>query len=371
MSEPIDMESVLAGRGPGGQPSDAAPPAYASSATPAEIADFLRGAARAVVTTHAKPDGDAVGSSLAIARALQRTGSAVEVWYSGPYLAWTSRMTGDTPVRRLGPDAPPTASVEPDAIVVTDTGAWQQLEHARSFVEPRAERTVIIDHHLHGHPGVAARRLIRPSAAAATEVAVDVIDLLLGTSPGGPAGGRLPLEIAEPLYLGLATDTGWFRFSNVTSATMRLAARLLDCGVDAAGLHEMVEQTDAPSRPRLLGRALSSLEFLQDGRVAMVALTQDDFARCGAQSEDTGGFTEPLMSVVGVQVAVVLTEMTKPGDPKPLTKVSLRSKPGPEAVNVAAVAASLGGGGHARAAGVRVQAPLGEARAAVLRALGV
>jgi phosphoesterase RecJ-like protein len=179
----------------------------------------------------------------------------------------------------------------------------------------------------------------------------------------------LPRDVATPLFLGLATDTGWFRFSNVRQQTLALAARLIGAGVDHASLYEMIEQQNTAARMRLLARALSSLELHKHASIALMSLTQADFKEAGADSEDTGGFADGPMSVVGVQVVVTLTEMTKPGDPNPLTKASLRSKPGPHAIDVAAVCNKLGGGGHARAAGVKLKLPLASAREVVLKAL--
>ncbi|MFN9133107.1 MAG: DHH family phosphoesterase, partial [Phycisphaerales bacterium] len=160
-----------------------------------------------------------------------------------------------------------------------------------------------------------------------------------------------------------------FKYSNVTPDTLALASRLLASGVNHARLYQLTEQTDDPSRPRLLGKALSSLEFHADGRIALMCLRQSDFDATGAGTEDTGGFAESVMAVAGVSVVCTLTEMSRPGQPTQLTKGSLRSKPGPHAIDVAAVTATLGGGGHARAAGVKLAMPIEQARAAVLQAL--
>lgn len=348
---------------------------YESSVNPAELARWLSDKRRVVCLTHAKPDGDALGSTLGLARAMAALGAAVECWYVGPFPVWLETVAGPTPVRKLGqspvPADLPAAFGEPDAVCVCDTGSRVQLDSLVPWLAARAERACIIDHHLHGDAEVAPRRWIKPRAAAAAEMVAELAGLLLG--------GPVPAAVATPLYLGIATDTGWFRFSNVTPATLTAASGLMAAGADAVGLYEMVEQRDAEARPRLLGRALTSLEFADlpggVGRVGMMCLAGPDFAATGAGPEDTGGFAEPVMTVVGVSVVAILTEVTSGAGGAeargPLTKVSLRSKPGPRAVDVAAVAATLGGGGHARAAGIKLAMPLVRARAAVRAALGV
>lgn len=341
------------------------PAIYGSNATAQQIAQRLRSSTCVVVTTHAKPDGDAAGSSLAIARTLIRMGKTVEVWHVGPFQNWLKAVSGETPVKRLNPDQSIEPSFEPDAIVITDTGSWVQLETVALFLRPRTEIAVVIDHHLHGDPATASLRLVQTNAAAATEAIAPVIDALLGLSPMD----AFPRDIAEALYLGLATDTGWFKFSNVTPNTMRLAARLLESGVDHSALYLLMYQQDNQARPLLMGRALSSLTFEADARIAVMSLTADDLKSTGGGQEDTGGFADPVMSVATVCIVAVFTDATRAGDAVPLTKVSLRSKPGPGAVDVAAVSASLGGGGHARAAGIKLKLTLPQAREAVVNAL--
>lgn len=348
---------------------------YTSTLSPAEAGAIIRAARRVVVTTHAKPDGDAVGSVLACVRLLQhlrtqgRGSGEGEGWFAGPFPAWLGTLSGPTPIRKLG-DATSIAGTpwdDADLVLIVDTGAWTQVEPLKPWLASRTDRTLIIDHHLHGSVDLAARRLVTTSAASCTQVLGDVVDAALGLAPEQ----EVPLDIAEALYLGLATDTGWFRFSNTGAATLRLAARLLASGVDAPRLYEAIEQQQSPARPRLLGAALSSLRWYARSTIGVMSLTQADIHAAGGQGEDVGGFAEPALSVLGVRVVVTLTEMTRPGDPTPLTKASLRSKPGAGAVDVAAVSATLGGGGHARAAGIKLHMPLDQARSAVLHALGV
>lgn len=344
---------------------------YRTTATDAEVASLLRGARSAVILTHAKPDGDAVGSVIALARLMQHLGAKATVWLVGPFPPWLDRIAGSVPVLRFSPHEPPPAE-EFDRIVVADTGSWVQLEQLAPWVRQRTSRTVVIDHHLSGDEDVATVRCIDSKAAATAEVVGRIARLALGLD-----GRPLPADLAEPLYLGLGTDTGWFKFSNVTPATLRLAADLLESGVDAPGLYELIEQQDAPGRLALLARALASHELVPippergGGHACVMTLRHADYKACGAEGEDTGGFSQHALAVASVRVSVILSEQSPAGADKPLTKASLRSKPGPDAIDVAAACQTLGGGGHARAAGAKLALPVEAARRRVLAALGI
>ncbi len=345
--------------------------AWVATRTASEAGAWLvsSGFSRVAILTHAKPDGDAVGSTLALARALTRAGLSATPWYIGPMPRWFESIRAGTPasIYDHATDRTPEAGPEPDAIVVADTGSWMQIEDLGPWVKTPACRakTLIIDHHLSGDAEMSDARVLVPTAAAAAEIMAEVCCRVLKVTD--PAA--LPLEVAEPLYLGLATDTGWFRFSNTSPQTLRLAASLREAGVDAPRLVQLVEQQDRPSRLRLLARALSSLELLAGDRVALMSLTRRDFEDAHGDAEDTTGFASDVLSVAAVQVGILLTETAPKVGKPPVTKASLRSKPGPNAIDVAALTRALGGGGHARAAGVKLNLPLPEAKAALVAAV--
>jgi phosphoesterase RecJ-like protein len=306
-----------------------------------------------------------VGASLALARTLSKRGwgCRTELWYSGLLPDFLREVVGETAHRHLDRQ-PPGDEDKPDAVVVVDTGAWTQVEACRDWLAARSDRTLIIDHHLNGDASMASRRIIDASAAAAAQIVAGVCTELLGLD-----AARLPVDIATPLYLGLATDTGWFRYSNVSPGAMRLAADLIEAGVAHTELFRIVEQRDRPGRLRLFGRALATLELLENNQIALMSLTERDFAEADAAPGDTGGFADRLLTIESVRVGVVLTE-ARDHNGTGVVKVSMRSKDGPDAIDVNRVAQTLGGGGHARAAGARTNAKLADAREAVLRALG-
>lgn len=340
---------------------------WSSNATLEEIAKELVGKRRIVVTTHLKPDGDAVGSSLALVRALNTpgpwvSGERAEAWYFGPTPPWLRDIAGSTPHRVLDRDGP-TADVEPDAIVVVDTGSWTQLEPIKDWLAARYERVSLVDHHVQGDAAVSGRRHVDTSAAAACQPVAELCRLVLGVK----TLADLPSSIAEALYLGLATDTGWFRHSNVNHRVMETAGQLLDAKADNVKLYTTLEQRESLGRLKLLARALASLEVVADGRLAVMHLRREDFKAANAAPGESGGFVDFGQSITGVLVTAVLTE-GEPGEfggtgTGLLTKVSLRSKVG---VDVNVVAKRLGGGGHVQAAGCRVAQGMEEAKARVV-----
>ncbi|MEL7471771.1 MAG: DHH family phosphoesterase [Planctomycetota bacterium] len=344
---------------------------WTTNTTASELADWLRDKQRVLLLTHQKPDGDAAGSMTALARALAQAGAERVVGVvAGPTPNWFEQLTDGVRVLLMERGAVETLEGEgfqPDAIVIQDTGSRSQLEPMLGLLEGRGSISAIVDHHLAGDGALADRRLIDPSRAAVCQLTASLACALLGQSE--PRG--LPADIASPLYLGLATDTGWFKHSNVSPEVHRVAAELLEAGADSTALFAMVEQSERPSRLRLLARALASLELHADGRIAIMTLTESDFRAARAGPGETGGMIDLGLTMRGVSVSVLATEVAE-SDP-PRTKLSFRSSSAPlagEPVDVNAVASSLGGGGHARAAGARVDAPVDEAKRRVLGALG-
>jgi len=348
---------------PGQEISTQASAQWATSIDIPAIADRLRSARRVAILTHAKPDGDAIGSTLALARTLTTLGVAATPFYLPPWPCRFDQIIRDTSVVHLsGDDNRRAIPWEPDAIVVLDTGSWSQLGGVEHWLRDHSDKTIVIDHHLHGDADSAPAKLIDTAASAACEIVSHLAVELLGLG----SAAQLPKEIAEPLYMGVATDTGWFRHSNTQPSTLRLVADLLETGVEHDRLYAVIEQSDNESRLRLFACALNTLEMHAGGRVAIMSLRGADFERTDAQPGDSGGFVEAPLAIGEVRVSAMVTE-TDWG----AAKISLRSKPvgDEDAVDVNAIARDFGGGGHARAAGLRIQKPFHEALQIITEAL--
>lgn len=346
-----------------------------------QIAQRLKHARSVIVLTHQKPDGDAAGSSLALVRALNMTGTPglparAQVWYAGPFPPWLNDLAGDTPIRKFDNGEQPPQHADPEVIVIVDTGSWGQLEPFADFLRNRSNECIIIDHHKQGDAEIASwRHLATDEAAACIPVSALCRELLALDSIS-----KLPESIATPLYLGTATDTGWFKHSNVTRSVMQVAGDLLEAGARNTWLFQTVEQRDSLGRLKLLSRALAGLELFDNGRIAVMSLMKSDFDECGASPGESGGFVDFPSQMPQVKVVVLLTEASdyeradEGGDPtaakkRTVTKISMRSKEGAKAVDVNAAANILGGGGHIRAAGARVASDMERTKNLVLDAI--
>ena len=351
----------------------AAHPAWASTTDLPAIADWLRTKSNILLVTHNKPDGDAVGSALAVSRALRIAlpAARVEVLFAGPVDHWAHTLASDGEFHVAAADQPGTratvndtlAGFDPDAILIQDTGSRSQLDGVWPWIESRAADAAIIDHHRSGDPTIAERRVINTEWAAVCQASAELASLLLNAQ----SPTDLPREVARLAFLGLATDTGWFRHSNVTPETMRLAADLIAVGIDHPSLLALIELQDRPSRLRLKARALTNLELFDNDTLAIMTLREQDFRDAHADTTESGGFTDDALRVESVRAAALITEV--PGSEPPRCKLSLRSKPGPDIIDVNQVAGVLGGGGHANAAGARVEGSLQDARDALLAAI--
>ncbi|MFW6060695.1 MAG: DHH family phosphoesterase [Phycisphaeraceae bacterium] len=325
-----------------------------------------------VVLTHAKPDGDAFGSVVALTAALRSLDKSATACFVPPLPENLASLRGAELAEIYSNSE--TQLPEAALYVVLDTGAWSQVGPMRQYIEPHLDRTLIIDHHLSGDVP-AAHRHIDGDAAATCEILAPILEQLLGGTLT-TKDETLTRIIHDSLFVGIASDTGWFRFSNTRPRTHELAAKLRRFGVDHAELYRQIEQSERMEKLALLTRALDNLRLLAGGRAAIMALRRADFDETGAYEEETERLIDVPQQVGAIQVIALVSESQ--GDPdngvEPATRVSFRSKPGPGAVNVAELAGELGGGGHARAAGAKLKQPLDEAlpliEQAVERALG-
>jgi phosphoesterase RecJ-like protein len=228
-----------------------------------------------------------------------------------------------------------------DALLVADTGTWSQLPGLREAVGRWAAPKLVLDHHL-TQEDWADHKLVVTAAAAAGEIAAELLDVW---------GIDLDPPMAAALFLAIASDTGWFQFSNTRPYTLRLAARLIEVGVDTDRMYQLLYQNERAERVALQTRAQESLELLLDGRLAVMRVRKRDFEETRADVPDTENLINVPLQIRTVEVSLLFTE---PKDGGPI-RVSLRSK---GQVDVARFAEQFGGGGHARAAGLKVDGTL-------------
>lgn len=334
---------------------------YTSNLDLAQAAELLRDEQGSIcVMTHAKPDGDAAGSVVALITALRAMGKDARGLLVEPILPSLEPLA-----RTPGIDIYNTERTLPAAgrMVIVDTGAWSQLGPLAALVRPCVRQTLILDHHLSGDID-ANYKFIDSTAAAAAEIVAELIPLLVDPK-------SLPAEakqtIHEALFTGIASDTGWFKFSNATPRTLRLAADLLEAGVDHAELYGQLEQSERVEKLSLLIRAVDSLQLLADGRAAVMTLRCADFDETGALPEETERLIDIPQQVGTIQVIALISEVHTADGVQ--TRISFRSKHAPDAVNVSELAGEFGGGGHARAAGARLDEPVDDVAPRIIAAI--
>ena len=330
------------------------------ASSPAELAliEPLSAARRVLITTHVRPDGDALGTTAALSRGLRANGidstclllSDLPAKYAFLYDGVPHHVAPDGGLNGLRLD-------DFDALLVADTGTWSQLPGLKEAVTAWAKPKLVLDHH-RTQQDWATAKLVDVTAASATELAADFLDAW---------GVPLDPSIATCLYAGLVTDTGWFQYSSVTARTFRLAARLRDAGADHDGLYERIYQSESAGKVFFHARGLATLALDGGGRVASMQVGPADRAAAGAGDGASEGLVNVPLQIAGVEASALFNA---PDDAGPV-RVSVRTK---GELDAAAFAQRYGGGGHARAAGLRVEGPVERVRrdvvAAMVEALG-
>jgi bifunctional oligoribonuclease and PAP phosphatase NrnA len=310
-------------------------------ATLTQAAEAIRAANKIVLASHINPDGDTLGSSLAIAHALRAMGKlALPLSHDGvpdiyrwmPGQEWVERETEDRDF---------------DLAIVCDTGTADRIGRARPAVES-ARTSICIDHHVsEGEFGQI--RVVDSKAAATGELVYALLQEL-----------KVPLNkaVADCLLAAIITDTGSFRYMNVTPNTFRVAGALMRAGACPAAIGELVFENRSYASVKLLGRALDSLKLTHCGRIAWAHVSAQDFEELGATDEETEGIVNHVRAVKTAQVGALFREV-----PGKKVRISLRARDG---YDVNRVAQAFGGGGHKLAAGCSLDPPLDEAERLVV-----
>jgi bifunctional oligoribonuclease and PAP phosphatase NrnA len=309
----------------------------------------LRSARRILCTCHRRPDADALGSALGLSRHLASMGKETHVYVPEPLS--TSLEFLVEPGEVLTSLA---SHGEFDVVVVTDTAASSLLPKGL----PGGTPLVVIDHHA-AHEAFGDVILRDVEASSTGEVVLGVLDSL--GLPEVP-----PRRIAEPIYAAVVADTGGFRYSSTSAATMRLGARLIEGGADPWKTAYHLFEGWHPARLKLLSAVLETLTTAFDGKLAILVVTREMLERTHGDDDMVEGLVNYGRMLRGVEVAALLWEfeVDEDGEVRRDVKVSLRSR---GHVDVAAMAMKLGGGGHRAAAGAQLSVSLEVARADLLR----
>src|ERR671924_33003 len=308
------------------------PQTNTETADRAAVVDAIRSHDRFLVTTHENPDGDALGSILAMSLALEQLGKDAVL-----YLAGVIPLPHEYGFMKLGDlrRTPPDDAAE-RVLLALDCANERRLGPDPGLLE-RAPLVVDVDHH-HDNSRFGDVNLIVPDASSTGEILRDLLSEL---------GVELTPEIAEALYIALVTDTGRFQYANTTPKALRLAAELVEAGADVHRVFQDVYESVQLAKLKLLARALERAQVYEGGGIVVSYLRKPDFAEVGAAEPYSEGIIDYLRAVEGADMAVLIREPPREGGPT--RRVSLRASV--DELDVSAIARKSGGGGHRQAAG--------------------
>jgi phosphoesterase RecJ-like protein len=290
---------------------------------------------RFVLSTHVNPDPDAIGSELALAYFLRSRGKDVSVLNHSATPSNSLFLDPEKIIAEFVPERHGDLIADAEVIVVLDANQPERLQSLQPFVLKSKATKICIDHHLDRQP-FADLYVIDEEAAATAEI---LFNLFLHCDPSS-----VSTEIATALYAAIMTDTGSFRFPKTDAALHRVVAELIERGADPVRIYHETYEQGSGKRLQLLGNVLSSLQLAHGGRVASVFVTRSMFDKTGTTEEDTENFVTYMLTIAGVQVGLMFTELAEG------VKISFRSR-GDIAVNK--LAQEFGGNGHKNAAGAR------------------
>ena len=305
----------------------------------AGAAAALQAADDILILTHRRPDGDTAGCAGALCRGLQQIGKRA-------YILENPEIT-----RRYAPLIVPYYPPEdfvPAYVVSTDIAEEKLFPDTAEPYKGKVD--LVIDHH-GSNDGLGKKNLIRPDAGGCAEVLYDVLTAL---------GVKFTADIAECIYIGVSTDTGCFKFSNTTAHTHAVAPACLTAGIDGGDINRALFETKTMPRFQMERIIFETMEFYEDGAIAVALLWRADIDRTGADMDDLDSIASLTRQIEGVQIGITLTE-----NKDKTVKASVRTT---KEMDASAICRKCGGGGHIRAAGASFDCGMEEAKAAILAA---
>lgn len=290
-----------------------------------------------LLTSHIRPDCDALGSELGMAGVLEALGKRVSIVNGQANPPNLQFIDPKNRIQELGTDIKIEELADIDLLMVLDTSAWAQLGPMGEVIKTTSAKKIIVDHHV-SEDDLGAEPFKDTTAEATGRLVVDAAEAL---------GVELTPEIAMPLFAAIATDTGWYRFPSAHASTYRYAAKLIDAGADPAQIYSELYERDSIGRLRLRGTVLARVQSELEGRLVYTYILKEDYERTGALPSDTEDLINLTLGISGTEGAVIFIEQPTGG-----FKLSFRSR-GP--MDCSEVAGQFGGGGHRAAAGAFIE----------------
>lgn len=314
------------------------------------LATLLEDRDRILLTTHENPDADGTGAMIGLVHYLRRAGKEVRVVVSPALPHFLSFLDPEGWIEAYDPEGIHRDLADwPATWLLVDASDPKRLGKMHPAFAASKALKLCLDHHLKEAPGGFDMEFTDSTASASAEL---VYGLVASRMPR-----PLPRPMANALYAGMADDTGNFRFSNATPNIHRIAADLIEDGVEPARIYQQLYHQGRPERMKLFARAFHGLRLTEEGRFASLTVTRQDLDACGAEHDDMEGLVNRPLELRGVEVSALLYEME---DGR--VKLSIRSR---ERVDVNAVCREFGGGGHRLASGAKLDGPLQKAQTRV------
>ena len=295
--------------------------------------EVIQDANNIILTSHIRPDCDALGSCLGMAGLLESLGKKVRIVCGQTVPDNLAFIDPTKRIMCIGKDIGADDLADADLHMILDTSAWIQLGDMADFVKASKIKTIIFDHHV-GEDDIDAELFKNTTAEAVGRMVVEAAEHL---------GVTMTPEIATPVFAALATDTGWFRFGSVKENTFDAASKLLAAGAKPAEIYGSLYECETVGRVRLRGTVLARVQTELDGRLAHTFIMPDDYEKTGALPTDTEDLINLALEIEGTVFATIMV-----GQPDGVYKMSFRSRCKSPANEVAA---EFGGGGHKAAAG--------------------
>ncbi len=314
----------------------------------ARFCEVIKQANNIVLTSHIRPDCDALGSELGMAGVLRALGKKVRIVNGQATPDNLAFIDPKQEIMCIGQDIQPDEIADIDLHMILDTSAWVQLGPMADVIRNSSCKKIIFDHH-QDEDDIDAELFKNTSAEAVGRMVVEAAEHL---------GVELTPEISMPLFAAISTDTGWFRFPSVTEITYEIAAKLVRGGAVPANIYGDLYERETVGRVRLRGIVLSRIKVELEGRLAYTHILREDYEETGAHPTDTEDLINLALRIEGTKFAVIMIEQVTGG-----FKMSFRSRCG---VPCNEVAAHFGGGGHKAAAGAFIDEPFENVQSKVL-----
>lgn len=301
-----------------------------------EMATAINGIDKVLLLPHVRPDGDAIGSSVALCLALRKMGKKAIVLTDGRVPENLKFLENDCLADEIS------ELEEFQMAILMDCGELHRIGDRQAIYE-KFSVTACIDHHSTSK-GICNHNLIDPKEAATCQLVFKLIEEL---------DVEIDKEIAEAIYAGILTDTGRFSYSNASSETFKIAGKLIEYGANGNYVYNEIYETVSKERMALKSMALNSMEFFADGKGAITFVSQEMLSKTGSVMSDSDGISEEMRTILGVEISALIKEHNNEE-----IKVSMRVKTNG---NVAEIGEKFGGGGHIKAAGCTLNMPLEDA----------